>query len=850
MAEVIRIAPYQYIHVLNNNTNVTRVECGPQTFTKQDHERVALQPTAMVVIPPRHYCIIANPVMRDQNGEVSYDQYNQARLRYGDRELRFSFDCPEPFYLFPGEQMVGAVTELQVVPADSALRLVARRNFLDTLVDAKEPISRLAGDEWLFEGPRTYIPRVEVEVIESIAARVIKPDTALKIRARRECFDRNGIARKSGEEWLVREEGTYLPSVDEVVVDTIDARILLLTKALHLRAVQAFTDVYGKDRKAGEEWIITSQDTDRHIPDVYEEVVGEVNRTVLNRLQYCVVLDPVGADGKNQYGARELRRGESSFFLLPGERLEGGIRNMYVLGDQEALLLRARERFADESKEGAIRTPGDLWMIYGPCDYVPPVEVEVVEKRVSIPLDENEGIYVRDIKTGRVRSQKGRTYMLEAHEELWSKELPDDVERLLANGGTLVGDDEKGVVVGRRDKTRVVSFRIPTNSAMQIYDYKAKQSRVVFGPGLVMLEPDEMFTMLSLSGGKPKRPNVIKSLYLQLGPDFMTDIFTVETADHARLRLRLSCNWTFELDIKDEATPTRIFQVRDFVGDACKAVAARVRNAVAAEPFDHFHQNSAKIIRAAVFGFDAERNKIGDRFVFHANGLVITNIDIQSVEPVDERTLESLQKSVQLAIEITTKNQERKARHAAEQTEQEARGRIERQKIANQTEAEKERQELVQLQAESAAISSTGTAKAEARAKAEFLEIEGQTEVAIAEKKAEASDIEARAELAELTAAQAAEVKYQEELAALESSKRERLASIESKKFKAIVTAISPSTLQAIARAGPEMQARLLKSLGLKGYLVTDGTSPINLFQTASGMIGAGGVPNVPNVRQ
>lgn len=45
-------------------------------------------------------------------------------------------------------------------------------------------------------------------------------------------------------------------------------------------------------------------------------------------------------------------------------------------------------------------------------------------------------------------------------------------------------------------------------------------------------------------------------------------------------------------------------------------------------------------------------------------------VDIQSVEPVDERTRESLQKSVQLAIEITTKKQERNARHAAVAIEQ------------------------------------------------------------------------------------------------------------------------------------------------------------------------------------
>ena len=51
-----------------------------------------------------------------------------------------------------------------------------------------------------------------------------------------------------------------------------------------------------------------------------------------------------------------------------------------------------------------------------------------------------------------------------------------------------------------------------------------------------------------MSGDKPKIPNVIKSLQLFLGPGFMTDIITVETADHARLSLKLSYNWSFQYD--------------------------------------------------------------------------------------------------------------------------------------------------------------------------------------------------------------------------------------------------------------------------------------------------------------
>ena len=44
-----------------------------------------------------------------------------------------------------------------------------------------------------------------------------------------------------------------------------------------------------------------------------------------------------------------------------------------------------------------------------PKEYVPPVQVCVAAQRKAIPLDENEGIYVRDIKTGKVMSssQKG-----------------------------------------------------------------------------------------------------------------------------------------------------------------------------------------------------------------------------------------------------------------------------------------------------------------------------------------------------------------------------------------------------------------------------------------------------------
>lgn len=54
----------------------------------------------MLTVPPRHYCMVANPVARDAQGTVLFDVTGQVRLRHADLEIRLAQD---PFPLFPGE---------------------------------------------------------------------------------------------------------------------------------------------------------------------------------------------------------------------------------------------------------------------------------------------------------------------------------------------------------------------------------------------------------------------------------------------------------------------------------------------------------------------------------------------------------------------------------------------------------------------------------------------------------------------------------------------------------------------------------------------------------------------------
>lgn len=57
----------------------------------------------------------------------------------------------------------------------------------------------------------------------------------------------------------------------------------------------------------------------------------------------------------------------------------------------------------------------------------------MIETRNKIPLDKNEGIYVRDNKSGTVRAVIGESYMLKAHEDLYEMDIGETVEKLIKN---------------------------------------------------------------------------------------------------------------------------------------------------------------------------------------------------------------------------------------------------------------------------------------------------------------------------------------------------------------------------------------------------------------------------------
>ncbi|CAB4054070.1 MVP [Lepeophtheirus salmonis] len=250
-------------------------------FICTKHDIVVLPPTKMTIIPPGYYCVVSNPVIT-KDDVVEKDTYGQAKLSHGDEEVRLERD---PFPLYPGEELKVKVTPLAIVHTSNALLLKVIRNFTDEN-DVKRKRSRF---------------------LKTITAQIIHENEALKLSASRETIDRSGIKHVADVAILVRAKAT-------------------------------FKDKFGVERKNGDKYLITFEDTSAFIPEVQEEIIGTVDAITLDSRQYCTILNPHDSEGKAKLGHRKIVKGEISFFLKPGEVLEDGINEVYILGEDEEIL--------------------------------------------------------------------------------------------------------------------------------------------------------------------------------------------------------------------------------------------------------------------------------------------------------------------------------------------------------------------------------------------------------------------------------------------------------------------------------------------------------------------------------
>jgi len=809
----IKLEPYTFIHILDLNTNITRLEEGPKTLFKLDHEEIVLQPTKMIKLPPTSCVTVKNPVALDKQKRPIINPDGTLKNRFGDILVKTSEEFPDPFPLYPFEELLDSPHKYAVFGKDEAAIIQVARDYIDA---SGKP--RQAGEEYQISGPITYVDKVEERFAKKVAARTIKKNEGVILEAVKNFVDRKGVPRYAGESWLYTEIGSFIPDVNEVVKKEVKGVVLDNKKALHIRAIRDFTDAKGIIRKAGEMWMITNNDTQTYIEGVNEEVVQQIKPIILTSREYCIVENPYGENGKPQWGKEEIRVGESTFFLKPNEKLIGGIMKIFVLDENDALILEAEEDFWD--KEFHVhRRARENWMIKGPREYIPNISVSVKSSQKAIALDSNEGVYIRDLVSGSVRAVIGEKILLKDTEQFWEKQLDPIVERIIYGSKT-------------RDKKQIVTYPVADNCVVQIFDYKGKNTRIVFGPELVLLQPFEEFTVMKLSGGIPKRENQEQAIQVPLGQINFEDQITVETNDHASIILQLCYTGQFSFN-REKGDPNMIFNIGDYIGIACKTIASRIRGIVSQIPYNEFHHNYSSIIKQAVFG------KTG-YYQFSENDFRVMECDVKNQDIADLDIREKLKNNTSLAIELKTKANELKYELQRKMIEENSKGKLILQKLKDDTRAAEAQINLQKLKSQSDAIKEVGEKIAEAKAYSEGNKIKGQSKLNEANWNSSAFDIDTEMIIKQAEQENLQQYETQKEQTDMEIEKTRRTSEIEVAKFTQLVKSIGAETIKAMARSGPENRAKMLKSLGLEGYLVTDGKTPINLFAAANGLVSNG----------
>lgn len=116
--------------------------------------------------------------------------------------------------------------------------------------------------------------------------------------------------------------------------------------------------------------------------------------------------------------------------------------------------------------------------------------------------------------------------------------------------------------------------------------------------------------------------------------------------------------------------------------------------------------------------------------------------------------------------------------------------------------------------------------------------ITSKAKVELSKLNSEAQKIETESKLKRDRETYKVTIEHEKKMSELKINKMKSLAEIEANKFEQIVGSLGQETLISIANSGLESQVKLLEGLGLKGYLLTDGKTPVNLFNAANNLIG------------
>jgi major vault protein len=451
------------------------------------------------------------------------------------------------------------------------------------------------------------------------------------------------------------------------------------------------------------------------VADESEKYVREA--VTLERLEYCILLDEDGnkryisgpavvfpepterfLTRKQQRKFRAIELNENTGLYLKviapyeenGRRYEVG-EELFITGKEQMIYLPrpehavikyggARDRHhgvaipAGEARYVLDRLSGKISLMRGPTIFLPDPRKEVIVRRVldarmcallfpgnREALEYNLALAAQG--DGFVATQPPEP---EAPKREEAKRRADAIEKAPSDSDdddAFAGDDftrktqftpPRSIVLDTRFQG-AVAINVWTGYAVMVVRKDGRRS-VVSGPHTHLLEYDETLQVIELSTGTPKTDEkLLRTVYLRVLNNKVSDIVSAETRDLCAVKLQLSYRVNFE------GEPNKWFEVEDYVKFLTDHLRSLLRHAIKQQGVQNFYAHAAEIVRDVILGKMNEEGKRAGRF-FAENGMRVYDVEVLDVTLGDAQIAKLLIGAQHAAVEqtLTLANEERK----------------------------------------------------------------------------------------------------------------------------------------------------------------------------------------------
>lgn len=475
---------------------------------------------------------------------------------------------------------------------------------------------------------------------------------------------------------------------------------------------------------------------------------------------------------------------------------------------------------AGEGRYVMNRETGEITTVIGPKMYLPDPRKEVIVKRKLTAkqcqlwypgnaevLAYNEGLNEKSLERGMRKgtiSDPMKSIVASAFTDAASMDC------LESNAGISRGTSytKPRTITLDNKYDGVVTIDVWTGYAINVVSKSGKRE-VVVGPTTKLLDYDQTLEVLELSTGRPKTTdNLIKTAYLRVENNKISDLINVQTKDFVDVQIKVSYCVDFLESYKD-----KWFSVENYVKYMCDRERSLMKRAAKQYTIEEFYANASDIVREICLNLPKEGEEQGEsecgrtgRF-FRENGMLVHDVEVLSVavernvaEILEDHQEEMIRKCLELSdatkkMEVVTQlaayeKKENELKHQNQIYKIELDKKLDLEKLARQAELDKKAQE-----------------QAEASKQAEY---DLQVIVdAIAEAKLEREKKE-----------DAARIETEKELAAIEKAKQEAYAETVAK----IMTSVTPDLVAAMTS---KSNASMLETVtqAMAPYAIAQGES-------------------------